>query len=284
MNHEFSNLEQIENYIAVQLKILRQNYRSTGDSQTALLVADSISSRFTNIPAARASYQLAKLYSFVCDLRLAHASSIKDLEVVKISAEKSLSLLYASPDKSLRAIQSISSASLYLSVALKAGGKIDESFRSIDQAKKDLRKFFGANRLDEIVMRQESSGFAELLEGIPGYLDGSPDEAYASTKRVFEYALNCRLLPLAENLLPFLKETYRISADKLSPVARISFQKNVGHFYLIAGERDAAGRVLKVALNQAVSLGFKGQELQISRLLDEIRDGKGLGLNPFKLK
>ena len=291
MNHDVSGPVQIEEYIGKQLKNLRRNYRSTGDSGTALIAADAIVLRFEGMPAARASQQLAKLYSFVCDLRLAHVSSFEDLEAVRESAEKSLSLLYASPEKSPRAIQSIASASLYLAVALKAGGKIDESFRSIDQAKKDLKRFFDTNLLDEVslsrqevLMRQESSGFSKLLEGIPGYLDHSPDEAYASTKRVFEYALNHGLMFLAEELFPLLRETYRLSADKLSPVARISFQKNVGHFYIISGKPEAAVRVLKAALSQAVSLGFKGQELQISGLLNEMMHGRGPVLDPFRLK
>ena len=285
-----SSQKQIDDYIGSKLDAIRANYRATGDAETSLLAAESLIKDFDGVPAAKGSVQLAKALTFVCDLRLSNASSIADLEVVKSNAEKGIEILYSSDNKSPMVVQSLASANLYLAVALKAGNRKDDAFDTIKRAKSEMRRFFDTNYIEEvlltrqeILMQEEESGFSKLLDLVPDYIDKVPHEAYASIKRVFEFALNRNQASLAGNLLPALNETFRISSSRLGPLAKISYQKNLGHYYLCVGELNSAERILDVALRQAIALGYHGQAKQISALLEKVRDGGVGSLGTFKI-
>lgn len=256
-----------------------------------MIAAEAIAKRFCEIPVALNSLHLGKLFTFICDIKLSHAKTFSDLDIVRETAEKSLDILIRSPEKSNRTLQSLMSANLYLAVALKAQDKKEDAFRVTYRAKRDLRKHFDADYLDEILitrqeilMKEDNKEFSKLLDMVPRYLDVSPHEAYASVKRVFERCLNLGWINQAEKLLPVMTESFRHSADKLSPLAKVSFQKNLGHFYLMNGEKKRAKRMLSRAYYQANFLGFHGQKTQISNLLIELDGNKMPTLQSFTFK
>lgn len=283
-------VNQVEQLIHERLGIIRRNYRSTGDVETSLMAAEALLATLGGASANRSSIQRAKLILFVCDLRLSRANSIADLDVVRCDAERASEILLSSTGEGEQAKKALAMASLYASVALKAQSKKDDAFRVLARAKSDLRRYFDTNFVDEILltrqetlMREEESGFANLLQDVPIYLEAEPVEAYASTKRVFEFALNNSKISLAKNLLPLLNATFRQSAPELRPLAKISYQKNVGQFLLLTGGRSRASRLLRQAEAIAASLGFNGQVKQIRALLSEFESGGHGRLGEFRV-
>lgn len=279
---------QLDQYICEKLNLLRSNYKQTGDAGTVLLAAEALVSKFHGVPGSLSSYHLGKLLTFVSDLKLSRASTISELYVVQRTAERTIEILRSSVGNQGNLIQAISSASLYLAVALKAQRKYDESFRILRQAKLELRQYYDTNYLDEILLtrqetlqRQSQIDFINLLDNVPQYINSSPHEAYASLKRVLEYCLNHGHMRLARDILPLFMETYRLAAEKLSLLSKISFQKNMGHFFILDGQKKKANKILNNALFYARSLGYKGQAMQIEMLISEIECGNHAFLIPF---
>lgn len=278
----------IDSYVGNSLDAIKANYRSTGDVEIALLSVCGLIANVETLKSSNRSYKYCKLLTFYCDLKLATASSSADLEHIKNTAEKALDVVSRSSNEDKVIMNALASGYLYLSVALKANRDPDESLRVLNRAKKDLRKHFDPSYVDEILLtrqeiliRQDDRGFGELIDRLPSYIDSSPVEAYASIKRVLERCLNLGALKDAENLMPVFKEIFRMASPELGLLAKISFQKNLGHYLLLQNSTKKARRVLQRALRDSISAGFVGQSRQIHSLLSEIDGGTNPELPTF---
>lgn len=279
-----------KNLIIEKIEKVRSNYQHTGDASTALLAAEALCFELEVTTGLNRSLEFARLYTFVCDLRLSLATNIEDLRAVSKAAENSIQILQSMPGVGSESIQALASANLYLAVAQKASSDNDESLRTLKIAKRDLRKFFSSTYVDEVMLTrqeallyQEERLFKEILDEVPKYIVSHPHEAYASSKRVFEYCLNNGKIRLAKALVPLLKETYRQAAHRLPKIAKISFIKNLGHYHLQEGDLARATKYLTLALNASKEMGFVGQMKQINALLNNVGNIEHAFLETFKL-
>ncbi len=268
---------------------IKDGYDATGDYNTALIAIQAILGGASEKAKRELAFELGRLRTLECNIRLSSARNISDLKLVVEKAQDALDLLGVSGEARGNLVAALSSATLYLAVALKASGQSDSAIDVIVRAKRDLRRHFDTNYHDEILLehqevliRQESKLFANLFDNVFSYIEDDPVEAYASVKRVFEAFLNKGMQSAARELLPLFKFLFRHVSGRLGTVARVSFQKNIGHYFLIENNRSAAKRVLERALQQAEAHGFSGQAIQIRSLLVDLNDGQDIILPTYK--
>lgn len=179
----------------------------------------------------------------------------------------------------------IAEQELVSAVALKAAGDVQAAVQHCLEA----TKFLGNRALAVPLLRQwalieqDEVLFNQVVKISVEEPGVDAKEEFRSLKRALEYQLNRRNLAQAEKLMQPTLSAFSRAANELDHISRVSLIKNLGQFIALQGEGDRALRILTLAGVLAGSAGFNGQTRQVNQLIADVRDGKDVQLETFRI-
>jgi hypothetical protein len=269
---------------------MKAYYRETGNPTLSVSIAIAYADRFQKTRSSTASFQYARLLSFVGEMLLAEGTNSERLSLGLAYLESSAEILLRLPIQYREILKAHVSVALYRGVTLKALGQYDESIRGMRREADIFRSRYSAFDVDlvmltrqEVLMRQESRSFSSLIEDALTYRVSHPNEYYATIKRTFEFLVNTNKFKLATELYPQYLVAFRSVKSRLPLLSHISFSKNIGYFLSVTDRTEEATRILRSTLRYANALNLRGQERQISALLDGLGSGTQPILQTFRV-
>ncbi|MEA3041996.1 MAG: hypothetical protein QOC65_1485 [Sphingomonadales bacterium] len=278
----------LDEFLLPRVNHLRELHRRGGDPFLIRSAAIGLAQQVDGMLGVRSSLQHARLQSLIADSYLEEGYDAYALEIGLGYAEAALETIGRVSRPSNELVQARAYVSLQRGVMLKALGRFEESIRSMSRERKWLTARVGATDLDtiplsrqEVLMRQELTGFAQLSAGAPAYSQAHPAEYYRTIKRVFEFCLNRDLVEDARALFPHFCLAFRLISQTASVLSHVSHAKNVGHYRLVTGDALGAVRLWKLALEHARALHLHGQCRQLEALLAGALSNDRAKLIPF---
>jgi hypothetical protein len=266
----------IDRHLLPVVSTLKRIYQNIGNPSMLYLAGYSFVNPLRGVTGTSQSFQFSQLLAFLAEMLLAEGLDAKSLQLGLQHIDEALDLLARIPIWSEEIMRAQISYALYQGVILKALGRFDESIRVMRKNRESLSLIHGATRTDlvmlirqEVIMNQETKGFAMLADYAGEYRRSHPAEYFGTIKRIFEFALNHGRMHDLDTLYPLFRRAFRATRYKLSPLSHVSFFKNVGHYLAVARDERRGVAVLRSSLTLARSLSLRGQERQIGALLGE---------------
>lgn len=264
---------------------LKQEYHKSKNPIELLHIISRVLIEVCELPSRTFSLQYAVLLTFYAQLIIETTQDTNELKKAYVFINDSIEICLRSDDITLDTNRLIVKNALLLSVFFKLFGNYAESFKTLSEYSALLTKKRGASELDlimlsrqETMMVQSIDGHKKLLEKAIKYKDIEPLEYYRTLKRVFEFSMNHDLLKISEKILPELKQAIYLVRKDLTPIAHISFIKNLGQYYLMKKEPDVGLSLLQFILVKSDQLNLTGQRRQIEKIINDYNNGRPIFL------
>ena len=281
------DLAELDAEVDSLLDPLVQTWKRRGQALTLLPALSSLNRALEQV-RGRGSLPLARALGLEATLLLAAAAPApaqhnRAFEVAQAAVTEAKACLAGS--EAAAAKRFIAEQELVTAVALKAAGDTESAVEHCSEA----AKFLGDRALALPLLRQwalieqDEGLFTRVVQIATDDRGVDPKEEFRSLKRALEYQLNARNLKAAEKLMQPTLRAFQQASPDLDHISRVSLIKNLGQFVALRGEGDRAMRMLTLAGVLAGRAGFSGQIRQVNQLLADVRDGKDVHLETFRI-
>lgn len=274
---------EIDSFLKERLAVLRNHHRSGVAPRLVSHAGEVILNNVSGVPGFNSSLEAAQLQVFLADVLLSSALTKQTLihaQSYVLSAKETIARGSRITQKTLNLYVH---GSLIDSVAHKASGNIDAAMNALESSSKFALSEFDANSMDliplhrqRVLMLQKKDAFYELALRSRAYRNTNPAEYYATVKRVFEFLLNHHQIDDADRIFKEFRLAYAQAAELLPLIAKVSFIKNLGHYFSLHGLHKRATTLYVNALYVAEKMQFLGQRGQLIALLHESGNKQGV--------
>ncbi|HYD16301.1 MAG TPA: hypothetical protein VEA77_07870, partial [Hyphomicrobium sp.] len=264
----------IDSILFKYVRYLRGSYRSLGDPVLVYLAAARLESQVRIYHGATSSFQYTKLLALMAEMLVEEGRDEGRLSLALEHIEAAIETLNRVPVMSEEVLGTYVSCYLYRSVIQKALGNYDVSISGLVSSRRTLVSKMEMSNIDlimlerqEVIMLQDMRLYRRLAENAASYAVLRPMEYYGTVKRIFEFCVTSGKLEDADKMLPEFKRAFDVISNRLPPISKIAFYRDIGLFLMCCGKTKSAESILRPALQRARSLNLHGQQRQITGII-----------------